>query len=132
MQTLLPVLGVRLCRADVLIRFRRSRNPKADYDGAKGRTSTYAEVATPPPSVGSRDNAESYTAGMSVADQLREDNRRRLLRLTPAERIALALRLGEEDIHLYAAAHDVSRFEARARLRRTRHFGRQRSVTQDV
>jgi cytochrome c oxidase subunit II len=27
-----------------LIRFRRSRNPKADYNGAKGRTSTYSEA----------------------------------------------------------------------------------------
>ena len=67
----------------------------------------------------------------SVADELREEDRQRLLAMTPWERMDLALRLGERDITLYSEAHGVSREEARDRLQRARHAGRRPSACAD-
>ena len=70
-----------------------------------------------------------YTAVMtSVADQLRSESRRRVLEMGPAVRLELALRLGDEDARLFAAAHGVSEAEARLTLIRRRQAGRQPSA----
>ena len=63
----------------------------------------------------------------SVADDLRAETARALARLGPFERIALALRFGDEDVALYRDAHGVSEVEARAALARARRLGRRRS-----
>jgi hypothetical protein len=60
----------------------------------------------------------------SVADQLRDESRRRVLGMSPAERLELALRLGDEDARLFAAAHGLSEAEARLALARRRQAGR--------
>ena len=63
----------------------------------------------------------------SIADDLRVESAHAVARLTVAERIALALRLGDEDIALYRAAHGVSDRHARATLAQARAVGRVRS-----
>ncbi len=63
----------------------------------------------------------------SVADQLRDETRRRVLEMSPAARVELALRLGDEDARLYAAANGVTEAEARLVLARRRQAGRQPS-----
>jgi hypothetical protein len=60
----------------------------------------------------------------SVADDLRRELRERGLRLTPAERVALALRLGDEDANRLATARGMSIEEARLLIRRSRQAGR--------
>jgi hypothetical protein len=60
----------------------------------------------------------------SVADRLRDEDRQRMLAMTPAERLELSLRLGERDLTLYCAAHGVSRADARLQLQRNRQKGR--------
>lgn len=60
----------------------------------------------------------------SVADELREDSRRRMMALTPDERLRLALLLGDADIALFQAAQSLTFVEARARLARSRQTGR--------
>ena len=60
----------------------------------------------------------------SVADILRLDSARRVAQLSVGERIDLALRLGDEDVALYRAAHGVTDAEARRALRRARAAGR--------
>ena len=68
----------------------------------------------------------------SVADDLRVETARTVARLSPLERIALALRLGDEDVALYRAAHGVNEVEARASLARTRSLGRRRSRSNEL
>lgn len=63
----------------------------------------------------------------SVADRLRAEDRQRLLRLSPAERVALALALGERDLEAFRRARGVSRGDARRLLERQRQEGRRRS-----
>jgi hypothetical protein len=63
----------------------------------------------------------------SVADVLRQRTREDARRLTPGERIALALSLGDGDARLFAAARGVSVDEARRLLRARRQHGRRRS-----
>lgn len=63
----------------------------------------------------------------TVADQLREDSRERLRRMTPAARLAESLRLGQEAIAAYAAAHGLELEEARRRLERASQAGRRPS-----
>jgi hypothetical protein len=62
-----------------------------------------------------------------VADEMRREERERLARMTPAERIGEAFRLGREAITTYAAAHGVDRGEARRRLERAAQAGRRPS-----
>jgi cell division inhibitor SulA len=62
-----------------------------------------------------------------VAEELREESRKRLLRMTPAERLAEALRLGQRDIAAYAAAHGLDRDGARRELERAAQVGRRYS-----
>jgi hypothetical protein len=69
-----------------------------------------------------------YTSGMSrVADEMRREQEQRLARMTPGERMAEALRLGQEAITAYAAAHGLDREEARRRLKRAAQVGRRPS-----
>jgi hypothetical protein len=68
----------------------------------------------------------------SVADVLRVETAPGVARLTPAERVALALRLGDDDIALYRVACGVSQVEARAALGRSRAIGRRRSPSNDA
>jgi len=62
----------------------------------------------------------------SVLDDVKEEERRALATLTPAARVALALRLGARDLEIFRLAHDppLSVEEARRRLRRQRQLGR--------
>lgn len=63
----------------------------------------------------------------TVAETLREDSRQRLRRMTPAERLAEALRLGQAAIAAYAVAHGLDRDEARRRFERASQAGRRPS-----
>lgn len=67
----------------------------------------------------------------SVADQLRREDARRLSQLSVEARVALALRLGDDDVALYRAAHGVSERDARAALTRARAVGRVPSLSND-
>jgi hypothetical protein len=60
----------------------------------------------------------------SVADQLRREAAARVRELSPAQRVELALGLGEEDLELFRVAHGLSRAEALRELRRRRQAGR--------
>jgi len=63
----------------------------------------------------------------TVGETLQEDSRERLRRMTPAERLAEALRLGQAAIAAYAAAHGLDHAEARRRLERAAQAGRRPS-----
>jgi hypothetical protein len=63
----------------------------------------------------------------TVAEKLRADSLERLRRMTPGERLAEALSLGQAAIATYAAAHGLDRDEARRRLERASQAGRRRS-----
>ena len=62
-----------------------------------------------------------------VASLLREQDRERLARMTPDERVQEALALGQRDIAAYAAAHGVDHQEARRQLERAAQAGRRYS-----
>jgi len=64
----------------------------------------------------------------SVADELRQRTREATEGLSPAERVDLALRLGDEDLELFCRAQNVDRVEALRRLRTQRQKGRRPSV----
>lgn len=69
-----------------------------------------------------------YTHSMStVADRLRLESLERLRKMTPAERLAEALALGDRAIDSHAAAHRLDRDEARRRLERSSQAGRRSS-----
>jgi hypothetical protein len=63
----------------------------------------------------------------SVADDLRQRDREAVLKLSPEERIALALRLGDEDLELFCRAQGLDRSEAIRVLQRRRQAGRRPS-----
>ena len=67
----------------------------------------------------------------SVAGDLRLDSTRRVASLLVADRIGLALRLGDEDVALYRAAHAVEDADARRALARARSIGRLPSRSND-
>jgi hypothetical protein len=67
----------------------------------------------------------------SVADGLRLDSARAVAELPAADRIALALRLGDEDVALFCTAHRASEADARRTLARARTVGRLRSCSND-
>jgi hypothetical protein len=67
----------------------------------------------------------------SVADDLRRETMAAAARLTPAQRIALALRLGDDDVALLCAAHGVTGDDARRTFRRARAAGRIPSRSHD-
>jgi len=63
----------------------------------------------------------------SVADQLRLDTQAQVRALPVMARIALSLRLGDEDVALYAAHMNLDPHEARRRLHAQRARGRRDS-----
>ena len=64
----------------------------------------------------------------SVADELERAERERIARLSPAERVELALALGERSIADYAAAHRLDCDTARKQIERERQAGRRPSA----
>lgn len=64
----------------------------------------------------------------SVADDLRSETRHDVARRTPAERIDLALQLGDDDLALLCAARGLAREEGRRLIARSRRVGRMPSV----
>lgn len=63
----------------------------------------------------------------SVVDQLRNEIREEVRRMSVPERLALALRLGDDDLALFCRARNIDRANGTALLRRMRQNGRQRS-----
>ena len=61
---------------------------------------------------------------MSVADQLVQDNLDVVRRLSPEERVSLALEWGDFDLALYCARQEVEISEAVKALRQSRQIGR--------
>ena len=68
----------------------------------------------------------------AVAHAVSEEQREQLAAMTPAERVALAVRLGEEGIASYMATHGLDRQTAIARIRATRRVGRRSSASADA
>lgn len=69
-----------------------------------------------------------YTSRMlTISERLRQEDRDRLRRMTPEERLAEALALGDEAIEAYATANGVDREEARRRLEQAGQAGRRPS-----
>ena len=69
-----------------------------------------------------------YTSRMvTISERLRQEDRDRLRRMTPEERLTESLALGDEAIDAYAAAHGVDREEARRRLEQAGQAGRRPS-----
>ncbi len=64
-----------------------------------------------------------------AAERLRARDRAEVARLAPAERVALALALGERDLEIFRLAHDppLAPDEAVRRLQRRRQAGRRPS-----
>jgi hypothetical protein len=67
----------------------------------------------------------------SVADDLRLESRRALASLSALDRIALALRLGDDGVALYRMVHGVGEASARASLARSLNVGRRPSRSND-
>jgi hypothetical protein len=64
----------------------------------------------------------------ALAEQLRVEQRQRLSSLTPAERLALALALGDEGVRTFAAARRVSADQARRLIQQRRQADRRPSA----
>jgi hypothetical protein len=60
----------------------------------------------------------------SVADELRDELREHVARLTGSDRVTLALKLGERDIAMYARARCVDRETATRVFAAARRIGR--------
>jgi hypothetical protein len=60
----------------------------------------------------------------SVADDVRDEQRRELQLLTPVQRMLLAARLGEEALEFFMVTNHLTREEALGRIRRQRRAGR--------
>gem|GEM_PF-1107482 len=73
-------------------------------------------------------NPSYYSAMKSIADSLREENGHSLAGLSAGQRGGIALRLGDQAVHLHASYKGVSEQEARRRLRRQNTRGRRRST----
>lgn len=63
----------------------------------------------------------------SVADDLRDELRDRVAKMTGSERVTLALELGARDVAMYAQARCVDRETARKVFESARRVGRIRS-----
>ena len=68
----------------------------------------------------------------AVAHAVSEEQREQLAAMTPAERVAVAVRLGEEGIASYMATHGLDRQTSIARIRATRRVGRRPSASADA
>lgn len=66
-----------------------------------------------------------------VAASMAQEHAKRVAALSAAERIALAERLGEENIAIYMSAHGVDRRTAIARIEAGRRLGRRPSGSAD-
>jgi hypothetical protein len=66
-----------------------------------------------------------------LAHQLKKEQRERVARMTPAERVALTERLGREGLAEYMSANGVDRATAIEAIKRTRRVGRRRSRSLD-
>ena len=64
-----------------------------------------------------------------VAADARQRQFEQYAAMTPDERVALALRLGEEGLATYMATHGLDRRTAVARIRATRRAGRRPSAS---
>lgn len=64
-----------------------------------------------------------------AGEQARAD---RLARMTPAERVDLAFKLGEQGLAEYMVTHGVDRRTAISRIRATRRLGRRPSASADT
>ena len=64
-----------------------------------------------------------------VARQASENRARRLALMSPAERVALAQRLGEHGVAAYMTTHGVDRRTAIARIKATHRLGRRNSAS---
>lgn len=75
-----------------------------------------------------------YTFGMpsAVAHAVSQEQRAHVAAMAPADRVALAVRLGEEGLAAYSALHGVDRQTAIARIRATRRLGRRPSASADA
>jgi hypothetical protein len=62
-----------------------------------------------------------------VADSARNARRKRELAMTPAERVALALRLGKREVKTFAFMNDLSEAEAKKQIAVNRAKGRRAS-----
>lgn len=67
-----------------------------------------------------------------VASDISRGARERLASLTPAERVALAVRMSEDGLKAYMATHGVDRATALARIAATRRAGRRRSPSDEA
>ena len=68
----------------------------------------------------------------AVAHAVSQEQRDRLKAMTPAERVALAVRLGEDGLASYMATRGIDRHTAIARIRATRGIGRRPSASADA
>lgn len=64
-----------------------------------------------------------------AAAAVRQQQAERYAAMTPDERVALALRLGEDGLAAYMATHKVDRRTAIARIRATHRVGRRPSAS---
>jgi hypothetical protein len=64
-----------------------------------------------------------------AAREVSQSRARRLAAMSPAERVALAERLGEEGIASFMATHGVDRRTAIARIKATHRLGRRPSAS---
>lgn len=67
----------------------------------------------------------------SVADDLRDESRRRAADLTPEARLRQALELGDADVAALCDARQITVNEAKALIARSRRVGRQPSRSHD-
>jgi hypothetical protein len=68
----------------------------------------------------------------AVAHAVSEEQREQLAAMTPAERVALVVRLSEEGLASYMATHGLDRQTAITRIRATRRVGRRPSASADA
>lgn len=67
----------------------------------------------------------------SVADELRREQFERFAKMTPAERVAMSERLGEEGLAAFMSANRLDLKSALAAIRRSRRAGRRPSACAD-
>ena len=68
----------------------------------------------------------------AVAHAVSKEQREQLAAMTPAERVALVVRLSEEGLASYMATHGLDRQTAITRIRATRRVGRRPSASADA
>lgn len=66
-----------------------------------------------------------------VAEQLRQEQREQIRRMTPSQRVALALALGEPGLRIYMAGQRTDRASAARAIRKSRQIGRRYSRCMD-